>query len=75
MRSTLTFPLVFALLLNAHSALGQADKKKPDPVCIVGAGPSGLTVANGLQAKGYKTVIFDKNSEVGGKCQAYYNPQ
>jgi NADPH-dependent glutamate synthase beta subunit-like oxidoreductase len=44
-----------------------------DPVCIVGAGPSGLTVANRLEAKGYETVIFEKNPEVGGKCQAYYD--
>ena len=44
-----------------------------DPVCIVGAGPSGLTVANKLQAKGLETVIFEKDPEVGGKCQAYYD--
>jgi NADPH-dependent glutamate synthase beta subunit-like oxidoreductase len=44
-----------------------------DPVCIVGAGPAGLTVANKLQAKEYETVIFEKDPEVGGKCQAYYD--
>ena len=44
-----------------------------DPVCIVGAGPAGLTVANRLEAKGYETVIFEKQPEVGGKCQAYYD--
>ena len=44
-----------------------------DPVCILGAGPAGLTVANRLEAKGYKTVIFEKEPEVGGKCQAYYD--
>jgi len=44
-----------------------------DPVCIVGAGPAGLTVANKLQAKGYDTVIFEKDPEVGGKCQSYYD--
>lgn len=48
---------------------------KADPVCIVGAGPAGLTIANRLQAKGYSTVIFEKNAEVGGKCQAYYDSQ
>lgn len=42
------------------------------PVCIIGAGPAGLTAANRLEAKGYETVIFDKQAEVGGKCQAYY---
>ncbi|TID25967.1 FAD/NAD(P)-binding domain-containing protein [Venturia nashicola] len=43
------------------------------PVCIIGAGPSGLTAAYNLQLKGYKTVIFDKQPEIGGKCQAYYD--
>lgn len=43
-----------------------------DPVCIVGAGPTGLTIANSLESKGYSTIIFEKNSVVGGKCQAYY---
>ena len=46
-----------------------------DPVCIVGAGPAGLTVANKLQAMGLGTVIFEKQPEVGGKCQAYYDDQ
>ena len=46
-----------------------------DPVCIVGAGPAGLTVANRLEAKGYKTVIFEKDREVGGKCQSYYDEE
>jgi flavin-dependent dehydrogenase len=44
-----------------------------DPICIVGAGPAGLTVANRLQAKGIETVIFEKDPEVGGKCQSYYD--
>ena len=43
-----------------------------DPVCIVGAGPAGLTVANELESKGQQIVIFEGQPEVGGKCQAYY---
>ena len=43
-----------------------------DPVCIVGAGPAGLTVANRLEAQGRQTVIFESQPEVGGKCQAFY---
>ena len=46
---------------------------RTDPVCIVGAGPGGLTIAHELEAKGYRTVVFDKQPEVGGKCQAYYD--
>jgi ribulose 1,5-bisphosphate synthetase/thiazole synthase len=44
-----------------------------DPICIVGAGPAGLTIANRLQAKGLETVVFDKNPKAGGKCQAFYD--
>ena len=43
-----------------------------DPVCIIGAGPAGLTVANRLESQGRKTVIFESQPEVGGKCQAFY---
>jgi len=42
------------------------------PVCIVGAGPAGLTAAKKLEDKGRKVVIFEKQDEVGGKCQAVY---
>ncbi|KAJ3158112.1 hypothetical protein HDU86_003064 [Geranomyces michiganensis] len=45
------------------------------PVCIVGAGPSGLTVAHGLEAKGIPAVLFDKAPAAGGKCTAYYDEQ
>ncbi|KAI0087476.1 FAD/NAD-P-binding domain-containing protein [Irpex rosettiformis] len=44
-----------------------------DPVCIVGAGPGGLTVAHELEAKGVPTVVFEKQETVGGKCQSFYD--
>lgn len=43
------------------------------PVCIVGAGPSGLTAAKALEDKGREVVVFEKRATVGGKCQSYYN--
>jgi hypothetical protein len=43
------------------------------PVCIIGAGPAGLSAAHALEAKGKDVVIFDKQSTVGGKCQAVYD--
>ncbi|KIY47228.1 hypothetical protein FISHEDRAFT_74872 [Fistulina hepatica ATCC 64428] len=43
------------------------------PVCIVGAGPGGLTVAHELQDKGADYIVFDNQPEVGGKCQSYYD--
>jgi heterodisulfide reductase subunit A-like polyferredoxin len=61
--------LVLALLSNGAAAV--PTKSKP-PVCIVGAGPAGLTAAHQLESKGYHTVIFEKEAEIGGKCQSYY---
>lgn len=42
------------------------------PVCVVGAGPAGLTAAAELELKGKQTVVFEKQDAVGGKCQAVY---
>lgn len=43
------------------------------PVCIIGAGPSGLTVAHELEAKGVPVAVFDQQNTVGGKCQSFYD--
>lgn len=56
----------------APLVLGAALPHAPDPVCIVGAGVSGLTAARALEGKGYKTVIFEKRATLGGKCQSHY---
>jgi NADPH-dependent glutamate synthase beta subunit-like oxidoreductase len=45
------------------------------PVCIIGAGPAGLAAAGRLEEKGIKAVMFDRQDEVGGKCQAWYDDQ
>ncbi|KIK57478.1 hypothetical protein GYMLUDRAFT_172661 [Collybiopsis luxurians FD-317 M1] len=59
------------VLFVLHS--GATTTPSEDPICIIGAGPSGLTVAHELEAHGKSIVIFDSNAEVGGKCQSYYN--
>jgi NADPH-dependent glutamate synthase beta subunit-like oxidoreductase len=43
------------------------------PVCIIGAGPAGLSAAGRLEQKGVKAMVFDSQEEVGGKCQAWYD--
>ncbi|KAJ5648906.1 uncharacterized protein N7484_002629 [Penicillium longicatenatum] len=59
----------FALLaLGVCVLASDADR----PVCIVGAGPAGLSAAAELELKGYRTVTFEKQKAVGGKCQAVY---
>ncbi|KAF8572987.1 hypothetical protein K439DRAFT_1625385 [Ramaria rubella] len=65
--------MTLARALLALAALATPAVVASNPVCIVGAGPAGLTVASQLQGKGYNTMIFDKNAKVSGKCQAYYD--
>ena len=38
------------------------------PVCIIGAGPSGLSTALYLKDRGYDTIVFEKQNRVGGRC-------
>lgn len=35
-------------------------------VCVVGAGPCGLTTIKQLMDEGHDVVCFDKNAELGG---------
>ena len=39
---------------------------KPKRVCIIGAGPSGLTAAKNCLQAGLDFVVFEKNDKVGG---------
>jgi ribulose 1,5-bisphosphate synthetase/thiazole synthase len=50
-------------------------RNQQPPVCIIGAGPAGLSAGARLEAKGISAVIFDEQKEVGGKCQAWYDEQ
>lgn len=38
----------------------------PYRVCIIGAGPSGITALKNLLDEGIEAVAFDRNDEVGG---------
>jgi cation diffusion facilitator CzcD-associated flavoprotein CzcO len=64
--------LLVALLALTISAT-PVRRHPPPPVCIIGAGPSGLSAAARLEAMGIPAVIFDEQKEVGGKCQAWYD--
>ena len=35
-------------------------------VCVIGAGPSGITTIKNLLDEGIHVVVFDRNTEVGG---------
>uniref|UniRef100_A0A0C4BL30 Amine oxidase domain-containing protein n=1 Tax=Fusarium oxysporum (strain Fo5176) TaxID=660025 RepID=A0A0C4BL30_FUSOF len=64
---------LFSLIAILASLSNAAATSKPQPpICIVGAGVSGLTAAKALEDKGYKTVMFEKRDTVGGMCQSHY---
>ena len=60
-------------ILTAALAFGVALAQDNYPICIIGAGPAGLSAASRLESQGKETVIFEKQAAVGGKCQAYYD--
>ena len=64
---------VGVLILDYQAKLAWGATAISNPICIVGAGPSGLTIAHELEAKGIQTVLFDKQLTVGGKCQSFYD--
>ncbi len=42
-------------------------------ICIIGAGPAGLSAAYFLRKKGYKNIIFlEKEKQAGGKCRTIF---
>jgi predicted NAD/FAD-dependent oxidoreductase len=59
---------------NEKGPVTQADEigsRSSLPVCIVGAGLSGLRVADNLKNKGYKVKLFEKEDRVGGKVNTF----
>lgn len=51
---------------DSHLRPPEAGKAKKNKVCIVGAGPAGLTAAHELAKKGYEVEIIESYSEPGG---------
>jgi glutamate synthase (NADPH/NADH) small chain len=44
----------------------QPSFERPQSVAIVGAGPAGLSAADGLRARGYQVTIYDRHDRAGG---------
>ncbi len=67
---SLLLPLLAACSLTTaaptHRRTEPEPPCEPAPVCIIGAGPAGLSAARRLEDKGIDAVIFDKQEEVGG---------
>lgn len=56
---------LFIIYLGLSSTLAQRNH----PICIIGAGPAGLYSAISLHDLGYETVVFEKESDVGGRVR------
>jgi thioesterase domain-containing protein/acyl carrier protein len=42
----------------------------PRTVCVVGAGPAGLSAARELERAGHRAIVLEAGAEVGGKCES-----
>lgn len=78
-RDGLGDPVAICFLKRSAADFGKAPLKpeiqpKNKRVCIIGAGPAGLTAANDLALKGYETTILEQANEAGGMLQ-YGIPQ
>lgn len=40
-------------------------------VCIIGAGPAGITMARLLRERGYQVTVLEKTDRVGGMCKSF----
>ena len=80
MKSTAVTATLAAFALAAISCVGEVETGSPENdqrielanpsmrIAIVGAGPSGLTAAHELEARGYtNVVVFEREDHVGGK--------
>lgn len=72
---SLVLPLLAFFSLTVSALPTRRHGHKNLPVCILGAGPAGLSAAARLEDKGIEAVVFDRQEEVGGKCQAWYDDQ
>ncbi|OAK98793.1 FAD/NAD(P)-binding domain-containing protein [Phaeosphaeriaceae sp. SRC1lsM3a] len=76
MRATMWSLLPLLTLLSSTAEASPIRRhEEAKPVCIIGAGPAGLSAGARLEQKGIKAMIFDSQPEVGGKCQAWYDDE
>ena len=48
---------------------------RPGEVLVIGAGPSGATIARVLAEKGYPVSVIEKAAEPGGLCHTHRDPR
>jgi monoamine oxidase len=72
--TTWSFAIPILTHLSLIASTRPTDPHYP-PVCIIGAGPAGLSAAGRLQEKGIDAIVFEKQEAIGGKCQSYYDEE
>jgi NADPH-dependent glutamate synthase beta subunit-like oxidoreductase len=50
------------------------EPQRPDPIAVVGSGPSGLIAAHDLQRRGYRVTLFERKQTIGG-CLVHKIPE
>ena len=78
-RDGLGGPVSICYLKRSASDFGMVEwkpeiEKNGKTICVIGAGPAGLTAANDLALRGYSVTIFEQYNEAGGMLR-YGIPQ
>jgi len=56
-------------ITNENQYLPEREALKNKKICIIGAGPAGLSAAYFLQLRGYDVEVYDRNGNPGGTLQ------
>ncbi|MGQ9616892.1 MAG: FAD-dependent oxidoreductase [Spirochaetota bacterium] len=69
-RGMLDEPVKIDEIARIYHPVGEVkilEGKKPERICIIGAGPAGLSAAWHLARRGYEVDVYEKESNIGGK--------